>query len=151
MKISRIYTWLAGSQNDFIRQFQDNEELSKLAQSFWSRLEGNLGILLIIAIVIGAITAGLYYMWFNNKPGRHYHPWRWWIPFSVVAFVIVFVLSWLIEFVACGASLRGAIGVQVKVAIVNAIYAGLVYVIVSVIWCNGLPTNAYRLFKFTKS
>ena len=36
---------------------------------------------------------------------------------------------------------------QLKIALGSAIYASLLYLIVSVIWCLFFPTNAYRFIK----
>ena len=43
----------------------------------------------------------------------------------------------------------GSFVLELKIALANAIYSIIVYVLISWIWCQfNLPTNAYRYLKF---
>lgn len=147
MKLLKLYQWIAGKMTDFISQFQNNDSLYQQARTFWGKLEGISTILLIIALMIGVLFAVIYYKPYNNKPGRHYTP-KHWIIFLVITFVMAFLLTLGFEYIAVAPHLKGALLLETKIALGNGIYASALYFIVSVLWCNALPTNAYRLFKF---
>ena len=136
MKLLKLYEWIAGKMTDFLSQFQNNESLYQQARVFWNKLEGISTILLIIFLVLGILLAFFYYKPYNNKPGRHYTPAHW-LFFLLVAFIAGFAVTYGVEYL-----------MEFMIALGNAIYASAVYFIVSVLWCNFLPTNAYRLFKF---
>ena len=147
MKLLKLYQWIAGKMTDFISQFQNNDSLYQQARTFWGKLEGISTILLIIALMIGVLFAIIYYKPYNNKQGRHYTP-KHWIIFLVITFVMAFLLTLGFEYIAVTPHLKGALLLEIKIALGNGIYASALYFIVSVLWCNALQTNAYRLFKF---
>ena len=61
---------------------------------------------------------------------------------------MAFLLTLGFEYIAVAPYLKGALLLETKIALGNGIYASALYLIVSVLWCNALQTNAYRLFKF---
>ena len=77
MKLLPLYKWIAGSQNDFTRQFQNNDQLFNQARSFWNKLDGSMWIVIICMLVLGIGIAAYYYTSYNNAPGRHYKPIKW--------------------------------------------------------------------------
>lgn len=147
MKILSLYKWIAGSMTDFINQFRNNEVLYSQARAFWNKMEGASSVFLVILLVFGISIALFYYLPYNNQPGRHYTPKHWFL-FLVVTFALTFCVTWGFEYFAVRPELDGSTMLQLKIALGNAIYAAILYWVVSVIWCNGLPTNAYRIFKF---
>lgn len=147
MKLLYFYKWIAGSMTDFVNQFKNNEALYNQARAYWNKLESSSSIILIILLVLGISMAVFYYQPYNNSPGRHYTP-KHWFTFLVITFVLTFFVTWGFEYLAVPPKLDGATVLQLKIALCNAIYASLLYFIVSIIWCFALPTNAYRLFKF---
>ncbi len=147
MKNLAFYKWIAGSANDFAKQFYENEALNDRARGFWQQLEGSGFIILILFVVLGILFAWCYYGPYNEKPGRHYKPKKWLI-FMLITFVASFVTTFVFEYIVATPELDGAFMLEVKIALGNAIYAIIVYCITSVVWCNWLPTNAYRLLKF---
>lgn len=153
MKLLSLYKWIAGTQNDFTRQFQnpdpDKDYLFNQARSFWNNLDGSLWVIVIGIFVLGIGIASYYYTSYNNKPGRHYKPLKW-IIFLIATFFLTLILSYGALYLMCEPKLNGAATLEFMVAIGNALYTCAVYIITSVIWCNLLPTNAYRLFKFYK-
>lgn len=146
MKVLKLYTWFTGSVNDFTKPFQNNETLLKQAKAFWSNLEGFSIVIMLLFIVGGVLFAVDYYTRYNNKPGRHYTP-KCWLWYMLYTFLSVLVITFLTEYLAVTPKLDGAFMLEIKVAILNALYAIGLYFVVSVIWCNTAPTNAYRLFK----
>lgn len=146
MKLLPLYKWIAGSQNDFTRQFQDNEHLFNQARSFWNNLDGSLWVVVIAILVLGIGVAAYYYTTYNNSPGRHYKPLKWFY-FLIATFVITLIVSYGIQHFICEPKLNGASTLEFMVAVGSSLYACIVYFITSVIWCNMLPTNAYRIFK----
>lgn len=147
MKLLKLYEWIAGKMTDFLSQFQNNESLYQQARVFWNKLEGISTLLLFIFLVLGVLLAFFYYKPYNNRPGRHYTPAHW-LFFLLVTFIAGFAVTYGVEYLMVPPRLNGAWKLEFMIALGNAIYASAVYFIVSVLWCNFLPTNAYRLFKF---
>ena len=147
MKLLKLYDWIAGSMADFSSQFKNNEALYNQARAFWNKLEGSSSIIVLIFVVLGIALAAFYYKPYNNLPGRHYTPKHWFL-FLAVTFGATFLLTLGFEYFAVEPRLTGALLLEVKIALGNAIYASLLYFVVSVLWCNFFPTNAYRWFKF---
>ncbi len=134
--------------NDFCRPFQNNEALYKQAQSFWNQLESSSIVIVLIFAVLGILMAYTYYQPFNNKPGRHYKP-KYWVISLAVTFVLTLAVTFGFEYFAHAPKLKGSMLLEFKIAIANSLYATLLYVVVSWVWCQfKLPTNAYRLIKF---
>lgn len=146
MKLLDLYEWIAGSMSDFAKPFQENEALFNQAKSFWRHLESFSIILVLLFIIIGIIMAVLYYWLYNNKPGRHYMPTHW-LLFWAVTFVMGFVITFLFEYAVAQPRLDGAVMLEVKIALGNGIYSSILYLVISIVWCNALPTNAFRIFK----
>lgn len=147
MKLLKMYEWIAGSMTDFIRPFKDNETLYAQAKSFWKTLESNSFLLLLTFVVLGIAFAAYYYSAYNNKPGRHYKPAKWFL-FLATAAITTFLVTLGAEYAIAQPKLLGAMMLETRIALGNASYAAALYFIVSVIWCNALPTNACRIFKF---
>ena len=61
--------------------------------------------------------------------------------------VSTLLLTFGFEYFAAHPSLNGAVLLELKIAIGNALYASLLYFVTSFVWCNWFPTNAYRWFK----
>lgn len=145
MKLLYLYKWIAGSMTDFVNQFKENETLYQQARIWWRQLE-QLSILIVIIIVLGALLAVWYYKPYNEQPGRHYKP-KYWFVFLGTTFILTLLTTFLLEYIAVGPRLQGALSVEIRIALGNAMYATMLYFITSFVWCNWLPTNAYRLFK----
>lgn len=146
MKLLDLYKWIAGSMSSFTKPFQENEALFNQAKSFWRHLDGSMMVVIAIFIVLGIALAITYYKPYNDKPGRHYRPTHWLI-FLAITFVLTFAVTWGFEYIAVKPVLKGAAMLEMKIAMGNAIYASVLYFVTSIVWCNALPTNAYRLFK----
>lgn len=147
MKLLDLYAWIAGSMSNFTKPFQENEALYNQAKSFWKHLDGSMMIVIAIFIFLGITLAAYYYKPYNEKPGRRYTPLHWGF-FLAMVFALTLAVTFVFEYVTVKPTLQGAMVLEFKVALGNAIYAALLYLITSVVWCNTLPTNAYRLFKF---
>ena len=147
MKLIKLYSWIAGSMTDFLKPFKENDALYNQARAFWGKLESNSMMIVIICLFFGIALAVYYYKPYNEKPGRHYTLKHWGL-FLFVTFILVFAVTLGFEYLAVAPKINGAFGLEAKIALGNAIYASIVYLITSVVWCNALPTNAYRFFKF---
>ena len=147
MKILKLYSWIAGSLSDFSKPFQENEALYKQARAFWMRLENNSTFIFLICLVLGISFAIYYYTSYNNQPGRHYTIWHW-IGFLFASFVVTFLVTLGAEYLLVEPKISGALALETKIALGNAIYASILNFITSIIWCNIGPTNACRIFKF---
>ncbi|MBE6260532.1 MAG: hypothetical protein E7107_06860 [Prevotella sp.] len=148
MKLLKLYNWIAGSVNDFARPFKqrENEELYKQAKTFWSQLENSSIVIILIFVFLGIALAAYYYKPYNDAPGRHYTL-KHWIIFLLITFILTFLVTLGFEYFAVPPKLEGALMLETKIALGNAIYASVFYFVVSVVWCNIGPTNACRIFK----
>lgn len=148
MKLLKFYQWMIGSMSDFCKTFQNNEVLYNQAKSFWNKLDSDSIWIVIIFVALGIFWAAYYYHTFNNKPGRHYKP-KYWIIFLIVTFILTLALTLAFEYFAVTPRPKGYFLLEFKLALANSLYASVVYLFVSWIWCQlNLPTNAYRLIKF---
>ena len=147
MNLLSIYL---GSMNDFTRQFQNNEVLYNQARAYWNKLDDLTIVFIPILLVAGIGMAYWYYKPFNNKPGRHYRPKYWWY-FGGGAALLSVVLTSMFGYALAYPKLNGASGLLVQIVCINALYAAFVYIVISLIWCNYMPTNAYRYLCFRKN
>lgn len=147
MKLLKLYSWITGTMADFVKPFSENKALYNQAKVFWNKLENFSIFIVLIFLVLGIAWAAYYYTSYNNNPGRHYTP-KHWILMLLVTVIVTFIVTLGFEYLAVEPKINGALGVELKIAIANAIYAGLAYLLTSIVWCNTLPTNAYRMFKF---
>jgi len=146
MKLFDIYTWATGKQASFLNNFNGNDQLYAQAQQFWNTLESNAIVYFAIFFLLGIGLAYYYYTPFNNQPGRHYHP-KWWGIFLGVCFVSTLLLTLGAAYLIATPKLDGAFTLELKLSLVNSLYACVLYVLTSWVYCNWLPTNAYRLLK----
>ena len=147
MKLLKLYSWIAGSLADFTKPFKENEALYKQAKAFWDKLENSSLVIVLIFLVLGIAWAAYYYTSYNNNPGRHYTP-KHWILMLLFTAVVTFLVTLGFEYLAVEPKINGAFLLEVKIAIGNALYAAFAYLLTSIVWCNTLPTNAYKMFKF---
>jgi len=147
MKLLKIYSWFAGTMNDFTAPFREDETLYNQATAFWRKLDNGSISFVIAMLAIGIILTYCYYGPFNNLPGRRYTP-KWWGIMCGVTVVVTFFVTLILEYIAAKPTMQGAWSVEIKVALCNAIYAGVIYFFSSVIVCqSSIKTNAYKLFK----
>ena len=148
MKVLDLYGCMVGSMNDFSRQFKENEALYNQAKSFWRHLESFSIVSILIFIIFGLVSAYIYYIPYNKRAGRHYHPIHWAF-FGIGTLLVTFITTIVLEYIFVAPKLAGAFVVELKVALCNAFYAAFLYFIISVVWCNvdRPTTNAYRIFK----
>ena len=148
MKLLGLYKWIIGTMSDFTKQFQDNDTLYRQAKAFWSNLE-SYSIFFVLLFILGGIgIAWFYYKPFNNQAGRHYKPKYWWI-WGAVTFALSLLVTSVFEYLILPPKVDGSFVLELKIAVANAIYSSLVYVLISWIWCQfNISTNAYRYLKF---
>ena len=138
------------SFSDFAKPFREDETLYNQARQFWSHLDNIAWIVFGLAIIVGISSAVTYYTIYNNMTNRHYKPIHWWL-FMLCTLLLTLVATISIELCFAKTSLNGALWVEWKIALINIIYALLVFCFVSFVWCNtSLPTNAYRYLKIRK-
>lgn len=146
MKLLSLYEPFAGTMSDFTKNFENNDALFNQAKAFWRQLDDVALLIILVLLICGIVGAAYYYYTYNNRPGRHYKP-KYWGLFLLGTFVVTFALTLLLEYVMVHPSLSGAFWLELRIAFGNAIYALLLYIIVSILWCNFFPTNACRIFK----
>lgn len=143
-----LYKWFAGTQNEFTRQFQNNEQLFNQAQRFWNQLNGAIWAIFIAMLVIGIGFAIYYYTAYNNRPHRHYTLPKWFMTLGKTI-LSTFFISLILLYIFAKPKLNDALETEFLISLGNSLYAGVLYFFTSVIWCNCnfLPTNACRIFK----
>lgn len=144
-----IYKWIGVSGNGFKKQFHGNDALYKQAKIFWSTLDSNAMVIIVIFLILGILLASYYYTTYNNMPHRHYHP-KQWLGWLLITSVLSLMVSFVVLLIMAPARLHGAMFLEIKISFANAIYAAIIYFVMSFVWCNWLPTNAYRMFKIKK-
>lgn len=149
MRLIGLYEWIAGSQHDFTRQFQNNENLFHQAQSFWNNLNGTIWYIIIVWIAIGILGAYLYFGPYNNTQGRHYKLTHW-LMFIVLTVISTIAVVLILELLIVGTPLKGTLNVETMVSLGSGLYALGVFLLASFIWCGWGTTNAYRFLKFWK-
>ena len=150
MKTLWLYKWATGSYSAFAKPFRDNETLSKQARAFWNQLDHTALFIFIGAIVLGALIAVYYYTLYNQKAGRRYQPKHWWM-WLLITFVAALTITFGAEMLIAKPQLDGAVWLELRIALGNAVYAFLTFLAVSFSWCNfGWRTNAYRYLKLKK-
>jgi membrane-associated HD superfamily phosphohydrolase len=147
MKLLKLYSWITGTMADFAKPFSENKALYNQAKEFWNKLENNSLLIVLIFLVLGFAWAAYYYTSYNNSPGRHYTP-KHWILLLLTTVIVTFLVTLGFEYLAVEPKINGAFLLEVKIAIANALYAAFIYLLTSIVWCNTLSTNAYKMFKF---
>lgn len=147
MKLLKLYSWITGTMADFAKPFSENKALYNQAKGFWNKLENNSLLIVLIFWVLGFAWAAYYYTSYNNSPGRHYTP-KHWILLLLTTVIVTFLVTLGFEYLAVEPKINGAFLLEVKIAIANALYAAFIYLLTSIVWCNTLSTNAYKMFKF---
>lgn len=147
MKLLKLYSWITGTMADFAKPFSENKALYDQAKGFWNKLENNSLLIVLIFFVLGFAWAAYYYTSYNNSPGRHYTP-KHWILLLLTTVIVTFLVTLGFEYLAVEPKINGAFLLEVKIAIANALYAAFIYLLTSIVWCNTLSTNAYKMFKF---
>lgn len=139
--------FLLPSKGKFLQNFAHNEQLKAQADLVWRQLDGHSLILLVLTTCLGIGLAIYYYTGYNDKPGRHYKIKHWAI-WGGISFVLSFIGTLAIEYFCIKTNIRtGLTGLYLSCALHNAIYCVGLYVMTSFVWCNCLPTNAYRFLK----
>lgn len=134
---------LAGTKGDYLSRFQgeDSGERYDQAVRLWAQLDDRALWCLLAMLLFSLCGAYIYYGPFNGQPGRHWRPKFWW-RFLVVAAGLTFVASLAILFTARPA-VDGALAIELRAAVNNAVYAILTFWIASAVTRHYFPTNAY--------
>lgn len=139
-----LYSWILGSKNSFLKVLQKNDAWYDAGKKFWTQLEANSFLYVVMFITVAALLVYWYYKPFNEMPGRHYKI-KYWAYFGIAALVLSFVLTFGYVYVAIPtSSIEGALLLELKLAFANALYSAFIYFIFSCVWCKIFPTNAYR-------
>ena len=147
MSFLKLYEFFIGSKVDFLKPYQGEEQdaLYRQASIFWDKLDSCAIVYVLFFVMIGGAMALCYYKPFNNKPGRHYLP-KYWLIMSACCAIVCFLFTLGLAVEVAGTNFRGTLWLEFKLAILNAFYSWLIYLVTSVICCKCLKTNAYKLF-----
>lgn len=132
------------SKKEYLAKYADNETAKKVATKLWNSLDSQSWYLLLIMIAITIIVALLYFFPFNNRPGRHYLP-KYWCSFGLGALFATFFAT-IIECHIAVNNVGFDYSLLFNVAITNALYAFIIYVIISFLIFRSGRSNAYPYF-----
>lgn len=151
MKITDLYEWVLPKKMDFLNHFKNNEKLHDQALALWGKLDANTLWFMLSFGVVAMLLAIWYYGPYNNRPGRHYKLRHWFLWMNIAA-ISTFILTLAIGFFLIDSPLLARIGLILRVSGGNAVFAIVVYGIVSFLICNipFIKTNAYRFLKIGK-
>ena len=140
-----------GSKVSFLKPYEGEGMATMYQQAlgFWNKLDSVSPIFVIIFLAVGILMAYLYYGPYNEQAHRHYLV-KHWVKFLVVCAVISLIATFAVAYVAVPPRMNGTLSMEILLAINNAVYAAAVFLATSFVWCNWLPTNAYRLLKFNR-
>lgn len=145
MSAEKIF-FLLPEKGKFLASFQ-NDNLKQQADMVWRNLEGWTPWLVFFMAALGIGLAVYYYKPYNDLPGRHYKVSHWAL-WGGISVILTFIATLCIEYFGIKTNLKtGLNNLYILTALNNAIYCAILYFVTSVVWCNALPTNAYRLFK----
>lgn len=140
INILTILTWFT-SKKAYLASHAENDSAKKAATKLWNAIDGGDWILFLVMVLLTAAIAWYYYIPFNNRPGRHYHP-KWWWMFGAAALFAVFVVTiGLCHVLAQNPGFD--FGLILNVALMNTFYAAVVYLLFSVIINRTGKSNAY--------
>ena len=145
-----FYQWLLPNEQTFINSFKDNEAKQNAAKVFIKSLSNCDLWLFISCVFLTAVACILYYTWYNNRMepfGYHYRMRHWGAWMAIALLLSILATYFCCMFTLDKTNLSGTGEFISKFYLVSAIYSLLFFVILSVVWCNLFPTNAYRWFK----
>lgn len=149
MSLLKMYGWVIGSQTSFTEPFKENDTLYDQACAEWMQLDRGAWGFLAIFLAVSLICAVYYYTCYNLRPGRHYRV-RHWAVWLVASILVGGIATGIYGGGMHSWHLNATENLVRRIALANALYAGGVYFLLSLIWCNCLPTYAYRFLKFKK-
>lgn len=146
-----LYWPFIGSKVSFLKPYDGEgmETMYQQAQIFWNKLDSFSPVFFIICLLVGIFMAYWYYGPYNEQAHRHYLV-KHWAKFLGICAVISLVATFAVAYVAAPPRVSGSLSMEILLAIGNAIYSVIVYLIASFVWCNWLNTNAYRFLKINK-
>ncbi len=130
-----------------VEAITDPEEIEKkrrLATKFWTTLDSNDIWMFLIMLVLTTIICWAYYIPFNKRAGRHYHP-----GYCALFGLIACLLSGVATYLFCLGIVKVSYDTSLvlKMCFVNALYSLILVLVCSFVFCNYSSTNAYRWFK----
>ena len=145
-----LVNWFS-SKKEYVKKavesISDPDEIEKkrrLASKFWTALDSNDIWMVLIMLAITAIICWFYYIPFNKRPGRHYHP-----GYCALFGLVSVLLSGLATYIFCLLIVKVSYdpSLVIKMCFMNAIYSLIWFFVCSFFFCNKSSTNAYRWLK----
>lgn len=121
---------------------EEIEDKKQVAIEFWNGIDANDHWMLIAMIVITALFCYLYFIPYNNRPGRHYKPSHW---FGFYVFAVIATL--LSTFGMCCLFVNYSYdeGFVWTVSLINSALVILFYFLISIWFWKKSSSNAYPL------
>lgn len=146
-----LYWPFIGSKVSFLKPYERDglENMYQQAEGFWNKMDSVSFVFVIIFFAVGILIAYWYYGPYNEQAHRHYLI-KHWAMFLGISAVVSLVATFVVAYFAAPPIVNGSLSMEFMLAIGNAIYAVGIYLVTSFVWCNLLPTNAYRFLKINK-
>ncbi len=144
-----FYKLFIGSKVSFLKPYEGMDTMYQQALVFWNKLDSVSFVFIIIFLVLGILGAYIYYGPYNEQARRHYLV-KHWLKFLGISALVGLVVTFAVAYIAAPPRVNGSWSIEIMLAIGNAILVALVYLVTSLVWCNFLPTNAYRFLKINK-
>lgn len=122
---------------------------SQITDGIWDKLNTISIIVFAAMIFLSFAAAAYYYTIYNDKPGRHYTPYKWGFIYALQLLLILVITIGMVFAMHYPGDYKKVLAYEIQIIILNTIYALVPYFILSLAWCNfGWTTNAYRFLKF---
>lgn len=144
-----IYKPFMPKESAFLDGLDINEQ--EYGEEFLDSLASCEMFSLYVIFGVALFTCISYYTWYNNivKPWGYHYRKRHWFVWMIISMVLMSVGTYIIENrCLVNIDLPGTSEFIFMLYVVNLLFIVLVYFFLSMIWCNCLPTNAYRWFNW---
>ena len=145
INILTVLTWFT-SKKEYLASHADSESAKKAATRMWNAIDSTDWIPFVIMIVLTCVFCWLYFFYFNEKPGRYYHP-KHWVKFGGYNLIVVALTTLGLCYILTP-NPSFDYWFLTKVIIINTIYALVLYYIISNIINRKGKSNAYPWYIF---
>lgn len=149
MNVLNVMCWWI-NQKEFLRNFSEDETRLQQARRFWKSLEETDLEVWIAIIGLTGIVCVSYYTWFNKifRPFGYHYRRRYWVGALLVCWILLFACIFYIDQSVLYVGLSGSNDILWTRRVSAIGWSTCIYILLSIIWCLWLPTNAYRWVKF---
>lgn len=139
-----ILNWFT-TKKAYLASYENNENAKKAATKLWTSIDKGDFIPFLAMILLAVLICYLYYIPFNKRSGRHYHP-KYWVIFGLIAIISVFAITYVLLAFVVAKNANFDPTFIVKCSLMNTLYGIFFYLVISAIFCKSGKSNAYPVF-----